>query len=435
MSEIWATTDARYQLLPPLSEAEFAALKGSIAEHGIRVPIELDEQGRVLDGHHRTRAWNALRADGVVVGDYPSIIRAGLSEDEKRAHVLMLNLYRRHLTPEARGEIIRGLRSEGMTLQAIAEVAGVAVGTVHADLAEDESAFQNRKAERTVGKDGKSYPTRYRHRDIVAKNRREAGRAAAAIAAVGAEALPAGLIDVKRAERIAREAQAATRRETELPPRPSGSVDLRHADFRTALEREEPGSVDLILTDPPYLAEYLPLWDDLARVALRLLKPGGLLVAYSGQYHLPAVMAHLATHLTYVWTGTLVMPGLHVQVHPRAVFTNSKPVLMYAHGEYQPPFWFGDTFISDAQEKADHDWQQPLEASRFFVGQLSRPDWLIVDPFLGAGTNAVAALELGRRFIGCDVDAAAIASTWERVDASGAWAARRRPGAAGEGVA
>ena len=30
---------APYQLLPALSEAEYAALRESIAEHGIRVPI------------------------------------------------------------------------------------------------------------------------------------------------------------------------------------------------------------------------------------------------------------------------------------------------------------------------------------------------------------------------------------------------------------
>lgn len=42
----------RYQLLPDLTEEEYEALKADIAERGVMVPIELDEQGNVLDGHH-----------------------------------------------------------------------------------------------------------------------------------------------------------------------------------------------------------------------------------------------------------------------------------------------------------------------------------------------------------------------------------------------
>ena len=39
------------------------------------------------------------------------------------------------------------------------------------------------------------------------------------------------------------------------------------------------------------------------------------------------------------------------------------------------------------------------------VSRLTKPGDLVCDPFLGAGSTAVAALKLGRRFVGCDVDA------------------------------
>ena len=67
-----------YQVLPPLSDDEFAALKADIAERGILVPIELDEDGAVLDGHHRLRAWESWRAEGLTPADYPKVVRAGL---------------------------------------------------------------------------------------------------------------------------------------------------------------------------------------------------------------------------------------------------------------------------------------------------------------------------------------------------------------------
>ena len=41
---------------------------------------------------------------------------------------------------------------------------------------------------------------------------------------------------------------------------------------------------------------------------------------------------------------------------------------------------------------------------RAIVGDYSRPGDLVVDPCMGAGTTLVAAVELGRRAIGCEPD-------------------------------
>jgi hypothetical protein len=50
----------KYQLLPDLTEAEYAALKAHIAAWGIQVPVVRDELGHTLDGHHRERAAREL---------------------------------------------------------------------------------------------------------------------------------------------------------------------------------------------------------------------------------------------------------------------------------------------------------------------------------------------------------------------------------------
>jgi N6-adenosine-specific RNA methylase IME4 len=83
--------------MPPLSDDEFSALKADIKARGVQVPIEYDEDGNVLDGHHRLKAVEELLAEGFVVGTPPRIVRTGLSEPEKRAHARALNLARRHL--------------------------------------------------------------------------------------------------------------------------------------------------------------------------------------------------------------------------------------------------------------------------------------------------------------------------------------------------
>ena len=45
-------------------------------------------------------------------------------------------------------------------------------------------------------------------------------------------------------------------------------------------------SIDLIFTDPPYNEASLSLYGDLAKLAERVLKPGGSLITYVGHYAL-----------------------------------------------------------------------------------------------------------------------------------------------------
>lgn len=51
---------SNYQILPPLLSDEFEALKTSIAEQGVDVPIIVDQEGNIIDGYHRQRACDDL---------------------------------------------------------------------------------------------------------------------------------------------------------------------------------------------------------------------------------------------------------------------------------------------------------------------------------------------------------------------------------------
>jgi hypothetical protein len=76
-------------------------------------------------------------------------------------------------------------------------------------------------------------------------------------------------------------------------------ADLRLGDFREKLNDIKDNSIDLILTDPPYPGEFLPLYEDLGVFAKRVLKDGGFLVSYAGHIHLPKVMENLGKSLNY----------------------------------------------------------------------------------------------------------------------------------------
>lgn len=124
--------DSPSQLFPPLSQREYDTLKESIAEQGILIPIEFDAEGEIVDGHHRLKACQELGIE-----HYPKVVRSFASSQERDAHILTVNLTRRHLTPEQTAEVrekqrqLAGeLRRQGKSQQETARIVGVDVRTI-----------------------------------------------------------------------------------------------------------------------------------------------------------------------------------------------------------------------------------------------------------------------------------------------------------------
>jgi ParB-like chromosome segregation protein Spo0J len=117
-----------YQPLPPLTDDEYAALMADIKANGVLVPIEVDENGNVLDGHHRARICEELGISP------PTVVRTGLTEDQKHEHALRLNLTRRHLTTVQKRDLIHAelKRDASRSNRAIARLLGVDHKTVAA---------------------------------------------------------------------------------------------------------------------------------------------------------------------------------------------------------------------------------------------------------------------------------------------------------------
>lgn len=202
-----------------------------------------------------------------------------------------------------------------------------------------------------------------------------------------------------RARRVARDYAAATRPAPIPPPQPP-NCDIRHGDFREVLADVPDASVDVVLTDPPYPKEFLSLWSDLGRFAKRVLKKDGMLVAMSGQLHLPAVYAALAEHLPYRWTIAYLATGHATVVHARRIHCMWKPVVVY--GAMTRRLY--DVARSDRAEKQDHEWGQSENGFSDLLRLVADPGQIICDPFLGAGTTAVCALRYGCSFVGAELE-------------------------------
>jgi hypothetical protein len=215
-------------------------------------------------------------------------------------------------------------------------------------------------------------------------------------------------ITTNRLLRLAREAPKDVPEPDEITT--AGSAEIRHGDLRVTLN-DLTGQVDAIITDPPYPAEFLDEYDALGELASRILKPGGLAVVMVGPTHLPEYLRRLMAHIPYRWCGAYLMDGPAARVHGRKVGTKWKPLLIFGGSQ----FITQDVFQSRADDKQHHKWGQSESGMADIVSRLTNPGELVVDPFLGGGTTAVVCRDLGRRFVGCDIDPQAITTTLERL--------------------
>jgi DNA adenine methylase len=148
----------KYQLMPAYTAEQFAELKEDIRQHGVLQPIEFDTDGNLLDGHHRFRAFSELIAEGCDLPMFDRVTRQFDNEEDKIAHVLSLNVRRRHLTPPQISELCGKLRMPpfNYTLAKIGQVVGMSAVGVWSAIARLDQATRDQidQEARIVGKDG-----------------------------------------------------------------------------------------------------------------------------------------------------------------------------------------------------------------------------------------------------------------------------------------
>ena len=435
------------QLLPGLSSDEYESLKADLAGNGQREPIYTwGDGGPVVDGHHRERACAELG----LTPHYEALD----FEDETaaKAFALRVNLSRRQLSQgqwrEARKRqraLYGEYRERGFTQQQAASAVGVPDGTAAWWDSEDREPEEQSEGEpdseseggsdipilgaKNGNKDG-STDTKRRPdlREAIPKDEHprilslvdEHGWTQEAVADEYKATQPTIAKIVKKQRQKAEEARREQERQRELAERAAQTaerIDIRHGDFRESLADLD-GRVDAIITDPPYPRDYLPLLSDLSEHAARLLRPGGICAVMMGQSYLPEVYQRLTEHLTYRWTMAYLTPGgQSAQLWDRKVNTFWKPVILFTNGDADSGDWIGDVAKSDTNDndKRRHHWGQSESGTAKLVDTLTDEDELVCDPFLGGGTTAAIALDLGRLFVGCDIDLQAVVTARQRL--------------------
>lgn len=151
---------APYQLLPPLTEHEYADLKADIDANGIEQPVIVDDLGQIIDGHHRAQIADEL---GI---DCPVDVRVIDSEDAKRDLALRLNVHRRSLTQQQKRELLANLikAAPEKSDRQHAAVVGVSDKTAGSVRRELEAGAEIPHQTERVGSDGVAQPLKVTHR-------------------------------------------------------------------------------------------------------------------------------------------------------------------------------------------------------------------------------------------------------------------------------
>lgn len=198
-----------------------------------------------------------------------------------------------------------------------------------------------------------------------------------------------------------------------------GQITIYCADCRDVLPGIAPGSVDLVLTDPPYLVDYQGRWgSDWDAIAndkdgswllptftevYRVLSDAGVCVSFYGW---PAVDQFMTawkasgfrpvSHM--VWVKNVWGLGYYTRGQHEQGFVLAKP------GTRKPDRAISDVLDFRRVSEPVHPTQKPVGALRPIIDAFAPTNGVVLDPFMGSGSTLRAAKDLGRRAIGIDVE-------------------------------
>lgn len=223
---------------------------------------------------------------------------------------------------------------------------------------------------------------------------------------------------------------------------------IEQADFKDYLSRISPGSIDLVLTDPPYTISRktgfqrvvkgvqrfavnmdFGEWDHgqidldaLAEGSYRALRDGGSALIFYDVWKITPLSeamerAGFKQLRLIIWEKTNPVP-LNSK---RNYLSNTREIAVLGVKKGKPTFHSeydnGIYSFPIPREKRGHPTQKPIRLIRALIEKHSNPGDAILDCFVGSGTTAAAALKLGRTFFACEIDPDYLAFSRERIAA------------------
>lgn len=141
-----------------------------------------------------------------------------------------------------------------------------------------------------------------------------------------------------------------------------------------------------------------------------MLAPGGALIAFTSEFLLSNYLQSGLDHRAMLyWRKTNPAPNFAKQIVrsvEMAVWQTNGGQWTFNAGGYRPNVWEGPTIsgwiCENTPEEREHPTQKPEWLMRELVNVFSRTT--VLDPFMGSGTTGVACAQIGRKFIGVEIE-------------------------------
>jgi adenine-specific DNA-methyltransferase len=236
------------------------------------------------------------------------------------------------------------------------------------------------------------------------------------------------------------------------------SIQIKKQDAFEFLAKLKPASVDLFVSSPPYCmgkayetsvdtADFIRMHEQLAPLLVRALKDGGSLCWQVGHHVHKGVVTPLDAIVYAIFS------------KQKGLFLRNRIVWTFAHGvhasrrfsgRHEAVLWFtkGSNYLFNLDavrvpqkypgkrhykgpkkgefsgnplgknpsdvwdipnvkahhiEKTSHPCQFPVALAQRLIRALSSTGGMVVDPFFGSGTTALASMLEGRKFAGCEI--------------------------------
>ena len=232
-------------------------------------------------------------------------------------------------------------------------------------------------------------------------------------------------------------------------------IQLIHGDCLEEMKNIESGSIDMVLTDPPYgttackwdsIIPLEPMWAQLKRV----IKPNGAIVLTASQPFTTTLISSNMGMFKYCWvwdkdrsSGALNANRMPLKYHEDVCVFYSKLPLYNpqmtkgkvmskggskgggVYGLTKEKRYKSDTYYPRSIQtfKACHNMtgkvhptQKPVALMEYLIKTYTNENEIVLDFTMGSGTTGVACANLGRGFIGIEMDEKYFGIAKERIE-------------------
>jgi DNA modification methylase len=395
-------------LIPPLSNEEFKQLERNILEEGIREPL-ITWNGILIDGHNRYRIAQEHDINYVTVEkEFENINRVKEWMIHNQFGRRNLSNYQRSVLALQLEDVFREKAKENQAIQ----FKGISLKQISAEVKPIETRQEIAKVANVS-------------HDTIAKVKKIQSNATPEVK----EKLNTGTMSINEAyKEIKKEEneQLKTQKAIEIIEKVyENNTNIYNGDCIEYIKTIKDKSIDCLITDPPYgvdiqfgaydnqlsrkiendgnIEDALILLNEMLINVKSKLKEDAHIYIFCNWKIYPQFNQIISKHFQIknliIWDKLFMGMG-----DLKGNYSSSYEMIVFAGGNREFLTRPKNIIQCRFSDERFHNTQKPVELIKQLIDNSTNVNETIFDPFLGSGSTVVAAKEMKRNFIGCEID-------------------------------